>query len=582
MIDRNLAKRLIPLIGVCFVLGLFISPAKAQVKYSPEHPEVKAMADAAMGSLRVGGDVGEATLSALAILQYYKRYEGRVPKNHAGINNAIGQILKMFPGGGNGKIMEQSECYFPALALILLCEYDAVKYEKEINELLEMFKDRQRPTGAFTYLGQNNTGDTSQTQFAALAIWVAKTKGFNIDLPMAEKTLNWLCTIHRGSGQWSYKYTAGGSSQTSTLSMQAAGLSSVYLMADCLQLYARRKDMTKNTGGEAGLPRTVRIWIPPKEGASTKRDGPLVNFDRGLLGATVNAGNRSLESRFRYDLKSWNYYYLYAIERYAYFREQAEGDTGSGVFADWYDQGIEFLKTEQRGDGGFPNFQIENKRIATAFALLYMVRSSEIINLPPADSRLQGNNKFATEGILRDSGDGTVSEVRPEQNLQDMLKMLGDKQANQEQLERMVAALKKQIAEFRKKDDKSRGEIKAFLRSMIGAKNYYRRMIAVKFLAGEQDMNNVPALIYGLSDPDLRVAVEAHDGLRLISRKIDSMKLSDRAAANARRDPDVVAKEAGLEDDIRSELAAMERKWVKWFLSIRPDAELLGSNNDSN
>ena len=170
--------------------------ATAQTTFSPEHAEVKAMADKAVGYLRASGDIGEATLSALAIVQYYKRYEGRVPKDDAGVNNTVNRILGMFPEGGNGQIMNQGECYFPALALILLAEVDSVKYKDEIIGLLKMFDERQTSTGAFTYLGQGGTADTSQTQFVALAMWVAKTKEFDINLEVAKDALNWLCTVH--------------------------------------------------------------------------------------------------------------------------------------------------------------------------------------------------------------------------------------------------------------------------------------------------------------------------------------------------------------------------------------------------
>ena len=571
----NLAKTL----GFGLIVGLlFSAQTVAQVRYSPEHPEVKEMADKAVKWLTISGDVGEATLASIAVIQYHKRYNNQVPKI-AAIDNTIRKIQGMFnPNStGDAPMYNQGECYFMALAVILLCEYDAVKYEKEIKELLEIFKDRQTPGGYFTYLGQDGSADTSQTQFACLAMWVAKTKGFNVDLEMAQKTLNWLCRVHNGSGQWSYRFVGTSPSSGSTLSMQAAGLSSAYLMADMLQLNGRRKDMTKSSGGEIGFPRTVRIYVPPKDdGGNIRKDGPLVKFDRGLLNNTFNAGNRSLAGRFSYSLRSWNYYYLYAVERYAYFREQAEGDPGS-EFKEWYDNGIDYMKTTQNDEGSFPAQQLETKQIATAFAILFLVRSSEVINLPPADSRLNGIGSFATDANIQDDN-GDMREIRAEQDLQDMLDMLkDDKKASQAQLARINEALKKQISEFRQKDDKSRGEIKSFLRSMVGAKDYYRRLIAVRFLAGEQDMENVPALIYALGDPDFRVCIEAHDGLRLISRKIDTMKLTPTTVKNARRDPDVIEKE-GLEDDMRTEFRTMEKKWTAWFKKIRPDAELLGSS----
>lgn len=199
-------------------------------------------------------------------------------------------------------------------------------------------------------------------------------------------------------------------------------------MADMLQLYQRKKKMGNKGGGEVGFPRTVNIYVPPVDGEDPMRkEGPLVNFDRGLLSSTASAGNRSLESRFTYSLRAWNYYYIYALERYAYFREQAEGSTGNGVMKDWYDQGIEYLKTKQ-GDGGeFPGYQIESSRIATSFALLFLVRASEVINMPPANSELKGGNRFETDSTLRDAGDTTkVAFERMQEALPRLEKIIAD------------------------------------------------------------------------------------------------------------------------------------------------------------
>ena len=68
-------------------------------------------------------------------------------------------------------------------------------------------------------------------------------------------------------------------------------------------------------------------------------------------------------------------------------------------------------------------------------------------------------------------------------------------------------------------------------------------------------MDNVPALIYALGDPDLRISAEAHNGLRLISRKLDSIPVSDK--------PD------------HAEFQNLKRQWTEWYLRIRPGAELL-------
>ena len=119
--------------------------------------------------------------------------------------------------------------------------------------------------------------------------------------------------------------------------------------------------------------------------------------------------------------------------------------------------------------------------------------------------------------------------------------------------------MKRAIREFKQSGEKSRGEVTAFLKTMISDKNYYRRLVAIKFLAGEQDMDNVPALLYAMGDPDPNIAIQAHNGLRLVSRKFDTFVFEDR----------------GNKEDNLAELQKLKLQWTRWFLDIRPDAELL-------
>jgi hypothetical protein len=82
-------------------------------------------------------------------------------------------------------------------------------------------------------------------------------------------------------------------------------------------------------------------------------------------------------------------------------------------------------------------------------------------------------------------------------------------------------------------------------------------MVAVRALAQTRDLDNVPVFIYALSDPDERVAREAEDGLRFVSRKLEG----------------VGSFEAGPPSQRGTGIA----KWKEWYLSIRPDAEFLNN-----
>ena len=153
---------------VCVLLSFSCVPqlVQGQVKYTPDHPEVKAMADAAVGFLksrRTGMSREYRALAALAIVEHGKRYSGRVPKSDSIVKAACENIAANIDG-----ITNENEMYFPSLATILLAETDARAYKDEIKQLLAFIQSRQEVNGSFTYVNDNNaTSDTSQTQFAA-------------------------------------------------------------------------------------------------------------------------------------------------------------------------------------------------------------------------------------------------------------------------------------------------------------------------------------------------------------------------------------------------------------------------------
>ncbi len=144
-----------------------------------------------------------------------------------------------------------------------------------------------------------------------------------------------------------------------------------------------------------------------------------------------------------------------------------------------------------------PNYRAEKTYLATSFAILFLVRSSEVLTQPGGDSELLGGIGFKKDTELRAKNGVMVTfGSRKESQRND-----GNDEAGW--FGRRTTGDADQILEesrrrIQKKDNKSRGEIKAFLRSMVAARNYYRRLIAVRFLGGEQDMDNVPALIYAL------------------------------------------------------------------------------------
>lgn len=579
----SLAPALVFLNALMFVS----SSVGAQVKYSPDDEVVQNVAEKAAQALESAKSdtAGQLALGALAIVETGKRYTESVPRDSKTVQAAIKQILDDLPKSGDklkGPIAENNETYYPAVALILLCEVDDQKYQSEIELLIKILLKRQRNTGAFTYTKDKAQGDTSQMQYAALAMFVADQHQFEINPEAAKAALTWLTGTQQSDGTFRYKINDPRASaprgrpttaSPPNPSIQSAGIGTVYLLADMLQLSTRSKRTAvsaEELEGQA-FPPGVSIYVKPRDdGVKEKRTGPLVNFDPRRLGGSRSAGNKVMEQMFQIPIRRWNYYYMYAFERYAYFRAETEGNMGRGKMKRWYDEGVDYLIKEQKPSGVFPNGAngLATSYVNTAFAILFLVRSSEILVRPSADSELVGDLGFPEDEQLTESN-GRFQSNSAQEDLSEQLKLLQAGSLDDSDLQVLAnKSMRKALNAFRNDDKKNRGSLDAFLRTMISDRNHHRRRISVRFLAGEQDLDNVPALLYALGDPDYEVAFEAHNGLRLVSRKIDSITLDRIAEPPFPNDPKVL-------DQVKLEYQRVKERWTDWYLKLKPNAKLL-------
>ena len=566
------SEKRIAITGVAWAIAVSIllacsAPLLAQEQYSPEHPRVQESVQKALKYIetQTALNPGNQVLAALAIVESGKRYDAVVPSSHPVVEKAAKTIVDEIE---SGKLLKHDSVYYPCLSLILLCDLGGEKYRKQILALLEQIVESQEPSGAFTYKkyrGQNR-GDTSQSQYVALAIWVAKKHGFQVPDSIAQRMLNWYMDVNQSNGSWYYDYLNGGPGEARrfTLSIHAASLGTVYLLADHLQLNpksSRRKkkaDANIAESAEAGiaLPPSVSTYVPPKEGelVADKRQRKI-SVNRGKLSSVKGSANRYMADNFTPFLKSWGYYYLYAFERYAFFRERAEGSVRETP--DWYDQAAVVLFDRQKEDGSFkPPQRGENPFQATAFATLFLVRSSEVLVPPSGQGGLSGGEGLRPNVRLDlAAGGGRIKSFDVVRGLEDVMELLNSEEIDQQQFELIQDSLGKAIGQLSSDGSKNQKAQIAFMRGLVTDRNYFRRLIAIRVLSRQQTLDNVPALIYALGDPDLRVCAEAHNGLRLISRKLDSIKVSD--------EPDY------------SEFQSVKRKWTDWYLKIRPGASLL-------
>lgn len=549
---------------VVLLLGFFcfapVNSMVAQEKYSPEDEAVQAIAKKGLDSLRETVSKGpEVLLCGLAAIEYSKRYHEPLPIDGPLVSAALKYANRSLDKDSNNlTFYAQTAIYEQAIALIVYCEVDDVRYKKEINALLGILRERQQRNGSYNYFGRdtNGAGDVSMAQYVGLSLWVAKQHGFDVDIDSGRALLDWLCDSMNEKGSWYYhslnRATANPDDEIRN-SLHCSGLSSTYLLADFLQLEGGRGGAINQVIADLGLPPSVSVHVPD-DGKPKRRAGPLVSFDRGKLQKVKTIGNKWLADHWTVKSKTWNYYYLYALERYAYFREAAEQEVSE--IPTWYDQGVDYLKSTQSASGSWPagKKQVEKSNYNTAFAIMFLVRASEVLAGEAVEGTMNGNANFAIDRRLTFNKDGSVTGQSPIKGVDDVFGILAAG-VDDNDLDFVLESLAPVIGQMANRTDKSHGEQLAFLRGLLSNENPRMRQIAIRLLAGQQVIENAPALIYAMSDREYDVRVEAHNGLRLISRRIDTLNLP--------------------ENPTREDFEDLKRQWTEWYLNVNPGAKLL-------
>ena len=543
--NRAVNRHRVPIgVGLCAVLMAALAigwnhPCEG-ANYTPKSPEVKQMIAKGLQFLTKTdrARVGASCLVALPFVKSGQNIEN--PKVAMAVSDCK-SVCQKEPS------LIAEDIYSTGLAVIFLCELDAQKYRSEITTLMKSLEHRQKPGGGWGYPPGTNhgtTGDTSMTQYGVLATWIVQKKA---KLPTSrestESVCNWLLRTQDPSGAWGYQGNDPGIGNNTRLpqsevrlSLATAALGSVYICADLLKM----NDAGSRTQRE--LPAVFKLVEDRR-----RRGSPSKAVDTRYLRRAQTEGNRWFEKNYVIDAPRWTHYYMYALERYQTFRDMAENNNDESPR--WYNDGVRYLKESQHADGSWQSNG--GSMVDTSFALLFLMRSTKGTVDEVAQSYGDGTLRGG-KGLL-----GDTSEVRVHRG-----KIVGKPQI--ESAEQLMAVLENpdhpdfefliegQAALVLGKDPKDRAEQTARLRRLVSAESYEVRMVAVTALSRIRDLDNVPRLIYALSDPDSRVVVAARDGLRFTSRKFDGFGLSDNP------DP--------------GEAAAITDEWKQWYLSIRPNA----------
>lgn len=514
--------------------------------YTPKSPMVKQMIDEGLKQLEGAGDGNREGAVCLQGLAFVKAER---PASHPKIQKAIAAAKKRAAAVSKG---HGSEGYAEAVACIFLCELDPDQYSREIAALHNDVLKLQIGNGAWAY---RNTGsrdsDTSLTQYGMLALWTANSYGVDAPLGPVAQGARWLMQSQRQDGGFCYKPLAppgNVATSQSTLSCTTAGGGSLYMAAYLLGFRAKAAEKKDD-----GLPPALERVEKSKSEALTQAQG----IDASALLRACAAADTWVSRNFSTQNQNpqWTYYYLYGLERHMAFRELVLGKPEAEP--NWYNSGVNYLKSKQLKSGGWKgSLGIE---IDTSFAVLFLLRSTQksIRKAVLNEGVLRGGHGLPKDIKNVSMKDGQVVTPQMIREVDEWLEIL----EGAEDIEFDPDALSGLPLD---QDLTERTSQLERLRKLVSNEDYRARRVAVKTLATARDLDNVPILIYALTDKDPEVPIYARDGLRFISRKFKGFGM-----------PDLVTKNGKVIAPTEDQKRAAAEKWKKWYLSIRPDGELL-------
>ncbi len=529
-------------LALCLSMALSF-PSRVQA-VSPESPEVRATVDKALKFLETNGDarLGGECLVALAFLKNDRDLK------HPKIRAAIELCQK-------ADVASQASVdnYSLGCALFFLCEADLQGQRQTIQRYVDALLKRQKANGGWGYHEGSHvgTGDNSQTQYAVLGLWMAHRSGFDIPLQAIERVTNYLMRVQDPSGGWGYQGVDPNSfnrvnQDQVTNSRTAAGLGSLYILGDLIVIPGRGDQDQEEK--KKKLPPAL-VAVEKEEASATRRRSSI---DTATYRRVIADGNRWFDKNLAIPAPEYNYYFMYGYERYRAYRELYELNFPEEP--EWYTKGFEYLQKTQQPDGSWRDGSSDGAAVNTAFSVLFLSRSSR--------KSIANNVVDLGSGVLRGGlglplNTADIREVNgrlvdtPLSGSVDELLSLVDEENNPE-----LAALADSSQAIRLDPEiKKRSGQLARLRALVRAESPDARLVAVRTLGTARDLDNVPPLLYALSDPEFRVVLEADKWLRFVSRRIDGVGLEPGAT--------------------REQIKQAQRAWTDWYLSIRPDAELL-------
>ncbi len=238
--------------------------------------------------------------------------------------------------------------YSSSLIIMALAQADPVRYRPQIRQHAEFLVSIQTALGGWGYSG-GTWQDSSNAQFAILALHEAQLAGVPINREVWQRARNYWESAHDGRGGGSFGYQPGRA--TATGSMTCAGVCSMVFIDENLeQAAATVRGDTVNCCQNA-------------------KPSPMIEVGLDWLGKYFSV-TRNPSQRGGGAHASALYYYLYSLERTG----RITGRRFIGTH-DWYREGTKQLLSNQQLDGSWRNPHDRSEGdplIATSMALLFL------------------------------------------------------------------------------------------------------------------------------------------------------------------------------------------------------------------
>jgi hypothetical protein len=537
-------------------LLLVVVAGRPALGYTPTDPVVTKMVNQGVSYLEkltdkdFGGGDPFSAISGEAILIGYAHHKCRHDPDSAAVKralrNAKAVVSALTKGGGK---TPQKRTYVIAICVLLFAEVDADAYRSELQTLQQYLVQYQSGNGAFCYPDDDpkKSGDISMSQYGMLAIWTLDRNGIPLDYNRVTESLQWLLRVQDPGGGWPYhamdpgagKGNMAQSKREMTDSMALAGGSSLLIGGDALRLWGNT-DADADTG-IPGLPKAIKIYKEDKNVKRRKRGSMSETPIKRSIGFMRGWRQKNPYKKSGID---WYYYRIYTLERFESFVEIANGSS-KDLSPSWYNRVVDELKQTQGADGGWTDRSQTRPPVSTAFALLFLIRSTQKTIFTMSAGTLQGGY-----GLPKDTTDirvdGTQIKGRPvAAQVTDMLDILEKDGAGDTEGKSIPDDLELDTDPAVRASQMDRLE-----RLVRGSQSWQARRVAARLLGKSDELRVVPSLIYALSDPDSSVRRYARDGLRFISRRFDGFDLSN--------------------DPTPAEVDQVQGKWRDWYRTMNP------------